>query len=134
MLGHLNIQTTRGYDAVFAEEVITQYQQFLARRRAERPASEYREPTHEEWQEFQEHFDKRRVELGSCGRPYGTPCAQGHACIRCPMLSINPKMLPRLDELEEDLLARRKRAIKEGWRDGSCSGWRASGLIWSPRR
>ncbi|MGW6877125.1 hypothetical protein ACWGHA_32870 [Streptomyces xanthophaeus] len=29
------------------------------------------------------------------------------ACIRCPMLSINPKMLPRLDELEEDLLARR---------------------------
>jgi hypothetical protein len=32
------------------------------------------------------------------------------------MLSINPKMLPRLDELEEDLLARRKRAIDEGWR------------------
>ncbi|MFI1884871.1 recombinase [Streptomyces jumonjinensis] len=31
------------------------------------------------------------------------------------MLSINPKMLPRLDEIEEDLLARRKRAIAEGW-------------------
>lgn len=27
-----------------------------------------------------------------------------HACIRCPMLSINPKMLPRLDELEADLV------------------------------
>jgi hypothetical protein len=38
------------------------------------------------------------------------------ACIRCQMLSINPKMLPRLDELEEDLLARRQRAISEGWR------------------
>lgn len=31
------------------------------------------------------------------------------------MLSVNPKMLPRLDELEEDLLARRQRAIAEGW-------------------
>ncbi|MFE7112044.1 hypothetical protein ACFU98_31090 [Streptomyces sp. NPDC057575] len=25
-----------------------------------------------------EHFDKRRVELGSCGRPYGTPCPHEH--------------------------------------------------------
>jgi len=32
------------------------------------------------------------------------------------MLSVNPKMLPRLDEIEEDLLARRQRAISEGWR------------------
>ncbi|MDQ8705398.1 recombinase [Streptomyces sp. LHD-70] len=32
------------------------------------------------------------------------------------MPSINPKMLPRLDELEEDLLARRERAVAEDWR------------------
>lgn len=32
------------------------------------------------------------------------------------MLSINRKMLPRLDELEADLLGRRQRAIDEGWR------------------
>jgi len=32
------------------------------------------------------------------------------------MLSLNPEMLPRLDELETDLLARRERAITEGWR------------------
>lgn len=69
-----------------------------------------------EMTEFEEHFDKRRVELGSCGRPYGTPCAHEHACIRCPMLSINPTMLAHLDELEEGLLARRQRAIDEGWR------------------
>jgi hypothetical protein len=37
------------------------------------------------------------------------------------MLSINPKMLPRLDELEEGLLARRQRAINEGWR-GEAEG------------
>lgn len=47
----------------------------------------------------------------------------GEACIRCPMLSIDPKMLPRL-ELEQDLLARRDRAITENWLgeiDGSTS-------------
>ncbi|MEU0213386.1 recombinase [Streptomyces canus] len=32
------------------------------------------------------------------------------------MLSINPKMAPRLDELKEDLVARRKRAVEEDWR------------------
>ncbi|MFI6493262.1 recombinase [Streptomyces sp. NPDC050564] len=37
------------------------------------------------------------------------------------MLSINPKMLPRLDELEADLLARRLRAIDEG-RRGEVEG------------
>ena len=31
------------------------------------------------------------------------------------MLDINPKMLPRLDEIESDLLARRARAEHEGW-------------------
>ncbi|MFB7611230.1 tyrosine-type recombinase/integrase [Streptomyces gardneri] len=115
LLGHLDIRTTRGYVAVFDEDVISSYHQFLARRRAERPKEEYRDPTPEGWTDFQEHFDKRRIELGSCGRPYGTPCAHEHACIRCPMLSVNPKMLPRLDEIEEDLLARRKRAVTEDW-------------------
>jgi len=31
------------------------------------------------------------------------------------MLAINPKMLPRLDEIEEDLMARRARAEHEAW-------------------
>lgn len=67
------------------------------------------------WEDFGEHFDKRRVELGSCARPYGTPCNHEHACIRCPMLQVDPAMTPRLDELETDLLARRRRAVTEGW-------------------
>lgn len=32
------------------------------------------------------------------------------------MLTINPKMLPRLDELEADLNTRRERAVAEDWR------------------
>lgn len=31
------------------------------------------------------------------------------------MININPKMLPRLDEIEVDLQARRRRAGHEGW-------------------
>jgi Phage integrase family len=115
LLGHLNLQTTRGYVAVFDEDVVRHYVAFLAERRQLRPAEEYRQTTSREWDEFEEHFDKRKVELGACGRPYGTPCQHEHACVRCPMLRIDPKMLPRLEELEVDLLARRARAEAEGW-------------------
>lgn len=31
------------------------------------------------------------------------------------MLDVNPKMLPRLNELEQDLLDRRQHAETEGW-------------------
>jgi site-specific recombinase XerD len=116
LLGHLNIQTTRGYVAVFDDDVIRHYQQHLQQRRQIRPEAEYREATPDEWSEFEEHFDLRKVELGSCNRPYGSPCQHEHACIRCPMLDINPKMFDRLGEIEDDLAARRKRAKDENWR------------------
>ena len=115
LLGHLNLQTTQGYVAVFAEDIVGHYQKFLDHRRSQRPEDEYTDITPKEWAEFEEHFDKRKVELGNCARPYGTPCQHEHACIRCPMLQINPKMLPRLDELEKDLVMRRKRAEEEQW-------------------
>ncbi|WP_405407175.1 tyrosine-type recombinase/integrase [Streptomyces decoyicus] len=115
LLGHLNIQTTRGYVAVFDEDVIRHYLAHLNERRQLRPDHEYRDVTSDEWDEFEEHFDKRKVELGACGRPYGTPCQHEHACIRCPMLQVSPKMISRLDDLEADLITRRVRAKTEGW-------------------
>jgi site-specific recombinase XerC len=115
LLGHLNLQTTRGYVAVFNEDVVRHYQEFLDRRRHVRSTEEYRPVTDTEWAGFDEHFDRRKVELGGCARPYGTPCQHEHACLRCPMLNINSKMLPRLDEIEDDLLARRTRAEQESW-------------------
>jgi integrase len=115
LLGHASLQTTRGYVAVFNEDLVRHYQAFLDRRRQLRPADEYRPPTDAEWTEFEEHFDKRKVELGTCGRPYGTPCQHEFACIRCPVLQVDPKMLARLDEIEADLLTRRERAQAEGW-------------------
>jgi site-specific recombinase XerC len=115
LLGHLNLETTRGYVAVFEEDLIRHYQAFLDQRRRTRPAEEYRPPTGTEWDEFEQHFDRRKVELGNCGRPYGTGCAHEHACLRCPMLHVDPAMLPRLDSIEDDLRQRRDRAEAEHW-------------------
>jgi site-specific recombinase XerC len=115
LLGHLNLETTRGYVAVFDEVVTRHYQAHLQRRRRMRPPEEYRPVTDEEWTEFEAHFDKRKVELGTCGRPYATPCIHEHACVRCPLLNVDPRMLHRLDDIEVDLIARRQRAEDEGW-------------------
>jgi len=115
LLGHLDVQTTHGYVTVFHEDVIRHYQTHLAQRRSRRPAREYKPVNATEWDEFEAHFDKRKVELGQCGRPYATPCEHEHACIRCPMLHVDPAMLERLEEIRTDLTARRKRAQAEGW-------------------
>ena len=74
LLGHRNINTTQAYVAIFQDDLIRTYRRFLDERRATRPAAEYREPTDEEWSEFQQHFELRKVSLGTCARPYGTPC------------------------------------------------------------
>jgi hypothetical protein len=74
ILGHLDLNTTRGYTAVYPDDVIAHPQAFMARRRAARPAEEYRAPTAKEWAELEQHFGKRTMELGWCRRPYGTPC------------------------------------------------------------
>jgi len=76
--GHRDINVTMGYKAVYPEEVISGHRAFIARRRALRPAAEYRVPTDEEWDQFLGHFERRKVALGDCGRSYDTPCIHEH--------------------------------------------------------
>jgi hypothetical protein len=80
ILGHRDISTTMGYTAVYPQEAINGHRSFIARRRAERPAEEYRTPTDEEWDEFLGHFQRRKVALGDCGRAYATTCIHEHSC------------------------------------------------------
>ncbi|WP_405803404.1 integrase [Streptomyces sp. NBC_00210] len=101
--------------AVFQEELIKSYRAFLDTRRADRPAAEYREPTEQEWEEFQKHFELRKVELGTCGRPYGTPCQHEHACVRCPVLRVDPQQRRRLEEIIRNLGDRIQEARVNGW-------------------
>ena len=115
LAGHDDLNTTRRYAATYPTEVIEHYQQFLARRRAERPVEEYRQPTTEELDEFGEHFGRRRVELGNCVRPYGTGCTHEHACVRCSFLQVDPAQSDRLTLIETDLNARIATARDNAW-------------------
>lgn len=115
LLGHKNISTTQAYTAVFDEELVRSYRAFLDARRAVRPDGEYREPTEEEWRDFHQHFEHRKLELGTCGRPYGTPCKHEHACIRCPSLHVDPRSRQRLVEIAANLRARIDEVRSSGW-------------------
>lgn len=115
LLGHKDLNTTRGYTAIYPTEVFKQYGDHLTRRRAERPSDEYRQPTAAEISEFAEHFGRRRVELGNCVRPYGSGCSHEHACIRCDFLQVTKAGAPRLDVIEEDLNRRVEDAKTHTW-------------------
>jgi integrase-like protein len=125
ILGHDSLDTTQSYLAVFQDELIRSYRAFVNSRRALRPAAEYREPTEEEWREFQMHWELRKVELGDCGRPYGTPCVHEHACIRCAMLRVDPRQKGRLAEIINNLKERISEAKANGW-GGEVQGLRVS--------
>ena len=115
LLGHANINTTQGYMAVFDNELILNFRSFLERRRSVRPSDEYREPTEDEWREFQQHFETRKLALGECGRPYGTDCKHEHACIRCPSLRVDPRERDRLAAIIANLKERIREAESNGW-------------------
>jgi hypothetical protein len=85
ILGHIDVGTTMGYAAIYPEDVIAHHRGFIARRRALRPAEEYRTLTAEEWDQFLNHFELRKVALGACTRDFGTLCVHEHpvSAVRC---------------------------------------------------
>ncbi|GAB2448318.1 tyrosine-type recombinase/integrase [Nocardioides hungaricus] len=125
ILGHDSIATTQTYVAVYDRDVIEHHRAYIARRRALRPSQEYREPTDSEWDEFLGHFAQRRLELGTCGRAYGSGCQHEHACIRCPMLRPDPAQHDRLRAIIDSLEERIAEATKRDWL-GEVEGLRTS--------
>jgi hypothetical protein len=113
--GHSTVDTTMGYAAIYPEDVIAHHRAFIARRRAERPSEEYRDLTTQEWDEFLAHFELRKVALGTCGRDHGTPCAHENACVRCPLLRVDPAQIPRLESIHANLIHRLEEAKEQGW-------------------
>lgn len=125
ILGHESIATTQTYLAIYDHDVIDHHRAYIARRRSLRPSQEYREPTDSEWDEFLGHFAQRKLELGTCGRAYGSACQHEHACIRCPMLRPDPKQHERLRQIIDSLDDRIAEAAERGWA-GEVEGLRAS--------
>jgi hypothetical protein len=125
ILGHDSIATTQTYVAVYDQDVIEHHRAYIARRRSLRPSQEYREPTESEWDEFLGHFAQRKLELGTCGRSYGSGCQHEHACIRCPMLRPDPDQHERLQGIIGSLEVRIAEANQRGWL-GEVDGLRVS--------
>ncbi|WP_396019899.1 tyrosine-type recombinase/integrase [Arthrobacter sp. ISL-95] len=115
LLGHLNLETTRGYTAVFPEHVIDAHHAFIERRRQTRPDRENRPATPNEWEEFEQHFLLRRVALGTCHRPYATPCVHEHACIKCRFLQVDPAQSGRLEDMTVNAEERLEEARSHQW-------------------
>ncbi len=115
LMGHKNIATTQIYAAIYPADIIRHHRGLIAKRRQTRPSEEYREPTAAEWREFEEHFTRRKVSLGSCARAYGTNCHHEHACIRCALLHPDPEQAGRLAEIAENLRDRIAEAKENGW-------------------
>jgi hypothetical protein len=63
----------------------------------------------------QRNFELRKVALGTCGRDHGTPCQHENACVRCPLLRVDPAQLPRLEEIHANLTDRLAEANEQGW-------------------
>jgi len=123
--GHRDLNATMGYKAVYPEEAIDGHRAFIIRRRALRPAEEYRTPTDQEWEEFLGHFERRKVALGDCGRSYDTPCIHEHACLRCPLLRPDPAQRPHLVRICDNLTARIAEAEQHRW-FGEAEGLKVS--------
>ena len=68
LAGHKDINVTMNYNTIYPQQAINAHRDFIARRRALRPADEYRPVTDAEWNEFRGHFARRKVALGDCGR------------------------------------------------------------------
>jgi integrase len=115
LLGHKSIATTQVYAAIYPQDVIRHHRTWIGQRRLTRPSEEYRRPTPAEWEEFEGHFAKRKVSLGSCGRAYGTNCHHEHACLRCALLRPDPEQADRLREIITNLHARISEAEQNTW-------------------
>jgi integrase len=115
ILGHPNLETTRGYVAVYNDDVMQAYLDFIQRRRDHRPSAERRPATGAEWDDYKRRFAERKMSLGTCERGYGTPCIHEHACERCTFLRPDPTQRPRLQHMRENVDTRIAEAEQHGW-------------------
>ena len=115
LMGHASLATTQGYAAIFPEDVIRSHRAFIHNRRGLRPADEYRDVGADEWDEFEEHFAKRKIAIGDCMRAYGTSCVHEYACEQCKLARPDIDAEPRLVRTRIGLVEQIDEARQRGW-------------------
>ena len=124
LLGHLNLETTRGYTAVFPEHVTQAHDAFIERRRQTRPDDVFRGASDEEWGNSNSisSFD---------GSPWAhatapMPPAREHACINCRFLQVDPAQVGRIETMTENAEQRLAEAREHQWLGKSAPSTKAS--------
>jgi len=97
------------------DDIIRSHRAFIENRRGLRPSDEYRDVTAEEWDEFEEHFAKRKIAIGDCMRAYGTNCVHEHACEQCKLARPDAGAEPRLQRTRHGLIEQLDEARQRGW-------------------
>ncbi len=115
LMGHATLATTQGYAAIFPEDVIRSHRAFIHNHRGLRPAEEYREVGIDEWDEFEEHFAKRKIAIGDCMRAYGTNCVHEYACEQCKLARPDIDAEPRLVRTRQGLVGQIDEARQRAW-------------------
>ena len=83
--------------------------------RRSHPSDEYRAVTNEEWDQFEEHFAKRKIAIGDCMRAYGTNCVHEYACEQCKLARPDLDAQPRLQRVRQGLIDQTDEARERGW-------------------
>jgi hypothetical protein len=115
LMGHADLRTTQGYMAIFPDDIIRSHRAFIDNRRRLRPADEYRPISHEEWDDFEQHFAKRKIAIGDCVRAYGTNCVHEYACEQCALAHPDPAAQPRLERTRAGLIEQLDEAREHHW-------------------
>lgn len=115
LMGHATLATTQEYMAIFPDDIIRSHRAFIENRRRLRPADEYRSVTAGEWDEFEEHFARRKIAIGDCMRAYGTNCVHEYACEQCKLARPDPGAEPRLQRTRQGLTEQIYEARQRGW-------------------
>ena len=115
LMGHADLRTTQGYTAIFPDDIIRSHRAFIENRRRLRPSDEYRDITDQEWDDFEEHFAKRKIAIGDCMRAYGTNCVHEYACEQCKLARPDEAAEPRLQRTRQGLVEQLDEAHQRGW-------------------
>ncbi|MDX2968610.1 tyrosine-type recombinase/integrase [Kribbella solani] len=124
LLGHLNLDTTRGYTAVFPEE--DDRRAPVLHRAPPHAAAVRRDAAglRRGMGRIRAALPAPKVALGNCHRPYRTPraagpppapCVHEHARSRRRFLRVDPAQLPRIQEMTCNAEARLAEAKNRAW-------------------
>ena len=114
-----------GYKAVYPEEAINGHRAFIARRRALRPAEEYRNPPSRNGRTSSATSNAASVALGACGRAYAPAASTSTAVCDAHCCGRTHAQRDRIIGIRDNLLARIAEAEREGWH-GEVDGLKVS--------